>query len=58
MPAGLRIIEDFISEGEEQRLLQCVDWTSVDKNITTGDQLFLYGGEVVKIYIQNIVKLN
>ena len=36
VPPGARIIKDFISEVEEQALLDCVDWQAADAHPTTG----------------------
>ena len=36
LPEGLLMIRDFVSEEDEQVLLQCVDWDSQDSQISEG----------------------
>ena len=36
LPEGLVMIRDFVSEDDEQVLLQCVDWDSEDSQISEG----------------------
>ena len=36
LPEGLVMIRDFVSEEEEQVLLQCVDWDSSDSQLSQG----------------------
>ena len=42
LPEGLVMVRDFVSEDEEQTLLQCVDWHSEDSQLSEGTHLNVF----------------